>query len=137
MYNFLEMLPLKDIAKYAGGKPKDAIPFAGYPRQHRSDKNKLILVYDPLGPHPVVLEFKLEDVLFVEEIPSAVTEAGEGIPLVRLWICKGAHGVIHEPFEVDNPVKFAGKSREIRERFLGIFEAANSKSAAEHSRPVM
>ena len=121
MYNYLELLPLKDIAKYAGGRPKDAVPFAGFPRQHPSDKSKLILVYDPLGVSPVVLEFKTEDVLFFEEIPSPVTEEGEGIPLVRLWVRKKAHGVIIEPFEVDNPVQFAGKSHEIRERFLEVF----------------
>jgi len=116
--SYLEMLPLSGIAKYAGGQPKDGLPFTGYPRQHPSEKDKLILVNDPLGPGPTVLEFKLEDVLFVEEIPSPVTESGEGVPLVKLWIRKGAHGVILEPFEVNDPVQFAGKVREIRERFL-------------------
>ena len=119
MDSYLEMLPLSGIAKYAGGHPKDALPFAGYPRQHPSEKNKLILVYDPLGSNPTVMEFKLEDVLFVEEVPSAVTEAGEGIPLIKLWVRKGAHGVILEPFEVQSPLQFASKSREIRDRFLG------------------
>jgi hypothetical protein len=66
------------------------------------------------------MEFKLEDILFVEEIPSAVTEEGEGVPLIKLWIRWGAHGVILEPFEVKNPLKFANKSHEIRERFLGV-----------------
>jgi hypothetical protein len=116
--SFLEMLPASGIAKYEGGRPKDALPFAGYPRQHPSEKNKLILVSDPLGPGPLVLEFRLEDVLLVEEIPQAVTEAGEGVPLVKLWIRKGAHGVILEPFEVNDPVQFAAKARDTRERFL-------------------
>jgi len=115
---YLEALPLKDIAKYSGGQPKNAIPFAGYPRQHPSEKNKLILVHDPLGSAATVMEFKLDDVISVEEVPSAVTEAGEGIPLIRLWIRKGAHGVILEPFEVDDPIRFAAKSREVRERFM-------------------
>ena len=118
MFNYLETLPLSEIAKYAGGHPKDALPLAGYPRQHPSEKNKLILVYDPLGLNPTVMEFKLEDVLFIEEIPSAVTEAGEGVPLVKLWIRRGSHGVILEPFEVNDKIQFASKSREIRERFL-------------------
>jgi len=118
--SYLEMLPLSDIAKYAGGHQKNAIPFEGHPRQHPSDKNKLILVYDPLGKSPTVIEFKLEDILYVEEIPSAFTEVGEGIPLIKLWMRKGAHGVIHEPFEVQSPLQFASKSREIRERFLGV-----------------
>ncbi|MDR2477694.1 MAG: hypothetical protein LBD48_00115 [Treponema sp.] len=116
--SFLETLPLSGIAKYAGGQPKDALPFAGYPRQHPSEKNKLILVHDPLGSSPAVLEFKLEDVLFIEEIPQAVSEAGEVAPLVKLWIRRGAHGVILEPFEVNDPVQFANKVRDIRERFL-------------------
>lgn len=116
--SYLEMLPLSSITKYAGSQPKDGLPFTGYPRQHPYEKDKLILVNDPLGPGPTVLEFKLEDVLFVEEIPSPVTESGEGVPLVKLWIRKGAHGVILEPFEVNDPVQFTGKVREIRERFL-------------------
>jgi len=116
---YLEAMPLKDIAKYSGGQPKNALPFAGYPRQHPSEKGKLILVYEPLGSNPTIMEFRLDDVLSVEEVPSAVTEAGEGIPLIRLWIRLGAHGVILEPFEVGSPMKFANKSMEIRERFMG------------------
>ena len=119
MDNYLAMLPLSGIAKYTGTQPKDALPFAGYPRQHPSEKNKLILAYDPLGPTPTVMEFKLEDILLVEDIPSAVTEDGEGVPLVKLWVRRGAHGVILEPFEVNSPLHFANKSHEIRERFSG------------------
>jgi hypothetical protein len=37
--------------------------------------------------------------------------------MVQLWVLKGAHGVILEPFEVDKPLRFANKVREIRERF--------------------
>jgi len=116
MESYLEMLPLSGITKY-DGQQKDAIPFAGYPRQHPSEKNNLILVYDPLGPSPTAMEFKLDDVLYVEEVPSPVTETGENIPMVRLWVRKGAHGVILEPFEVDKPLHFANKVREIRDRF--------------------
>ena len=119
MNSFLEMLPLSNIAKYAGGQSKDSVPFAGYPRQHPSEKNKILLVYDPLGANPTVMEFRLDDVLFVEDIPSAITEAGEGIPMIRLWIRKGAHGVILEPFEVDTPMRFAADSHAVRQRFSG------------------
>jgi hypothetical protein len=114
--NFLEMLPLSGIAKYAKGRPGNGLPFTGHPRVHPSEKNKLILVNDPLGPEPLVLEFKLEDVLLIEDIPSAVTEAGEGVPLVRLWIQKGAVGMILEPFEVGDPGLLAIKARKTKER---------------------
>ena len=116
---YLEMLPLKGITKYCGGQPKNAMPFAGHPRPHPSEKNKIILVHDPLGAGATVLEFKIDDILFMEEIPSAVTESGEGIPLVRLWVRKGSHGIMLEPFEVDSPIRFADTKGESRERFMG------------------
>ena len=116
--NYLEALPLSSITKYAKGKPSDGVPFTGYPRAHPSEKNKLILVSDPLGAEPVVLEFKLDDILFVEEVPSAVTEAGEGVPLVKLWIRRGAVGMILEPFEVSDSIQVAARVRTVRERIL-------------------
>ncbi|MDR1419837.1 MAG: hypothetical protein LBI86_05645 [Treponema sp.] len=116
--SYLETLPFSEIVKYPGGRPKDALPFTGYPRQHPSEKNKLILINDPLGSDLTLLEFRIEDILFVEEVHSAVTESGEGVPLAKLWVRKGAHGVILEPFEVDDPVRFANKSQAIRNRFV-------------------
>jgi hypothetical protein len=98
--NYLETLPLSSITKYAKGHPSDGVPFTGCSRVHPSDKGKLILVKDPLGNEPKVVEFNLEDILFVEELPSAVTEAGESVPMVKLWVQRGAVGVILEPFEV-------------------------------------
>jgi len=116
--NYLESLPVNKIAKYQEGPPKNGIPFLGYPQQHPAEKNKLILVYDPLGKNPSVLEFKLDDILYVEEVHSAVTEKGEGVPLVKLWICRGARGMLLEPFEVDDSLHFLEVRREQKERFM-------------------
>ncbi|GHT79891.1 hypothetical protein FACS1894130_09980 [Spirochaetia bacterium] len=121
--SYLETLPLNEITRYPGGLPRDAIPFTGYPRQHPSDKHKLILIHDPLGESPMALEFKVDDVVHVAETPQAVTETGETAPLVKLWVRKGAHGVLLEPFEVQDPIKFANKSRssttqDVQSRFL-------------------
>jgi hypothetical protein len=110
--SYLETLPLNTIAKYPGGPPKDTVPFTGFPQQHPSDKYKLILVKDPLGDNPTVMEFKLDDVLYAEEVHSAVTEAGEGVPLIKLWIRRGARGVIMEPFEVQDPIRLVNKATE-------------------------
>ena len=114
---YLESLPLNKITKYPDGPPKNGVSFTGYPRQHPTEKNKLILVYEPLGKDPAVLEFKLDDILFVEEVPQAVTEKGEGIPLIKLWIRRGARGMFLEPFEVDESVDFTKVRRELKERF--------------------
>jgi hypothetical protein len=102
---YLETLPLGTIAKYSNGPPKDTLPFTGYLRRHPSGKHKIILIYDPLGANPRVIEFGTEDILYAEEVHSAVTETGEGVPLVKIWVRKGAHGVILEPFEVKDPIR--------------------------------
>ena len=120
--NYLEYLPLNKIARYSEGYAKKAHPFIGYPQQHPTDKAKLILVYDPLGGNslgesPAVLEFKLDDILHVEEVPQVVNEKGEGIPLVKLWIRRGAHGMLLEPFEVDGTLNFLEIRREQKEKF--------------------
>jgi len=117
MGSYLEYLPLNKIVKYTEGPPKNGIAFTGYPQQHPAEKTKLILVYEPLGETPLILEFKIEDVLFVEDLPQVVTENGENIRLVKLWIRKGAHGMLLEPFEVDESVRFIELRREQKERF--------------------
>ena len=104
--SYLDYLPLNSIAKYSKGPPKNAVSFIGYPQQHPTEKNKLILVHDPLGESPAVIEFKLDDLLYVEELSQAVTESGEGIPLIKLWVRRGARGMFLEPFEVDEPLRF-------------------------------
>ena len=114
--SYLEYLPLNKIAKYHDGPPKNGIPFLGYPQQHPTESNKLVLVYDPLGENPAVLEFKLDDILYVEDVPQAVTENGEGVPLVKLWIRRGSRGMLLEPFEVDESLQFLDVHRWHREK---------------------
>ncbi|MDR0732119.1 MAG: hypothetical protein LBF63_10660 [Treponema sp.] len=128
--SYLETLPLNEIAT-SEGPPRDSVPFTGYPRQHPSEKGKLLLIYDPLGASPSILEFKIEDVAHIDELHSAVTQAGEGVPLVKLWIRRGAHGVIMEPFQVSDPVQFADKREELRARF----SKANSRPTGLGAAP--
>ena len=115
--SYLEYLPLNKIAKHRGGPPKNGVPFIGYPQQHPTEKSKLILIYEPLGNSPAVLEFKLDDILYVEDIPQAVTEKGEGVPLVKLWIRRGARAMLLEPFEVDESVHFLESRKMQKEQF--------------------
>lgn len=115
---YLETAPLFEIVKYSGTPPKDGVAFTGYPRQHPFEQDKLIFVLDPLGTNPVIMEFKLCDIIFVEDLPSMVTETGESLKLVKIWVRKGAYGVIHEPFEVQDSLQFLNTSRSLHERVL-------------------
>ena len=133
MGSYLEYLPLNKIAKYSEGHPRNAIAFTGYPQQHPAEKHKLILVYEPMGENPAILEFKVDDVLYVEDLPQVVTEKGEGVPLVKIWIRKGAHGMLLEPFEVDESVRFLELRREQKERFAK--QASGEKFSANSAHP--
>ena len=116
--NYLDLIPGSKIAKFSK-KQVDGVWFTGYPRAHPTEKSKIILVNDPLGIEPAVLEFCLDDIIYAEEMPSAVTEHGEGVPLIKLWIKHGAIGMILQPFEVkesesrsyatNTPAQLAGK----------------------------
>jgi hypothetical protein len=130
--NYLEILSFHSIAKSSDAKIRNAAPFTGFPKIHPSDKGKFILVSDPLGDEPAVLEFNLEDVLFAEELHSAVTTGGEGVPLVKIWVRKGAFGVILEPFEVREPLQLKEKIDRLRERFLRGVEPDSREGAADH-----
>jgi len=134
--NYLESLPINNITKYPDGPPKNGVPFIGYPQQHRTEKNKFILVYDPLGNDPSILEFKLDDILYIEEVPQAVTEKGEGVPLVKLWIRQGSRGMLLEPFEVDESLNFLKVRREQKQKFTqhsaGGKETKTSASKGRH-----
>jgi hypothetical protein len=134
--NYLEILSFRGIAKNSDGPIQNAVPFTGFPKIHPSDKGKFILVSDPLGDEPVVLEFNLEEVLFAEELHSAVTMGGEGVPLVKIWVRKGAIGVILEPFEVQEPLHFKQKIENLKNRFLkrpeGNPDRNPGEGAADH-----
>ena len=116
--HFLEHLPVYELTKLTDSPPKNAVPFSGHPRQHPLEKHKIILINDPMGENPSVVEFNLDDVLFIEDLHALITEGGESLRVVRLWIRKGARGVILEPFEVDQPILFNDKAQEIQEKFL-------------------
>jgi hypothetical protein len=104
--SYLEAMPLCEPVRYAAGNTAGSAPVTGLPRQHPTDAAKLILVHDPLGAEPRVLEFRKEDVTGVEDIHAEVTESGEGVRLVKLWVRKGAVGVLMRPFEVTDSLSF-------------------------------
>lgn len=117
---YLETAPLYEIDAYRGGPPQDAVSFDGSPRKHPYEREKLLLVR-PFGSSPAILEFKLSDVVHAEDLPSPVTERGEGMRIVRIWVRRGSFGIMHEPFEVDDPVKLSSDSAKIHERIMRSF----------------
>jgi hypothetical protein len=93
-----QILPISIFGKAKFSKD-DCISFTGSPMSHPYDKDKFILVADPLSDHTHFLEFHKSDVAFAEELSSISTKA-ETVPMTRVWINQGVIGVRYEPFIV-------------------------------------
>jgi hypothetical protein len=104
---FLGTEPLHEVSRYSArtGLGVENVAFTGAPRKHPYDEERLILVSDPFSSQTVFYEFRLQDVVQADELPSLVTEGGESVPIVRLWVKKGALGLRYEPFVVADTVR--------------------------------
>lgn len=86
-------------------KPKDIrtlrlenVSFAGSPRKHPYDPEKIILVADPYSTNTFYYEFAKNDIGFVEELPSVVDMDGNTLTMIRMWVRKGSIAVRSTPF---------------------------------------
>jgi len=103
IHAYIEAAPLNEIKRYRDAVPQDAVSFTGSPRKHPYEKEKMVLVRRKTGRNPLVLEFRLVDIVNVDEHASEVDEEGETLYLVTVWVRRGAHAVVHTPFEVGDP----------------------------------
>jgi hypothetical protein len=119
--NYLDTQPLHDLAKYEThiDLEKEAVAFTAAPRKHPYDNDKILLVKDPFSSDTMFYEFKMEDIVQVDEVPSVATESGRNIKMARVWIRKGSLGMRYEPFEVDTPLKFF-KDSEILKQTVSV-----------------
>ena len=116
---YLSAQPLYDIAKYNNTDNfiEKAVSFKGSPRKHPYDSEKIILIVNPFSSDTFFYEFLVKDIIHYDELPSMVTDTGEALPIVRLWVLKGTIGMKYTPFEVDDPVRFL-KDSEILHQVL-------------------
>ena len=99
---YLESLPAHDIVRYASSEAYQgkSTPFEGAPRKHPYDPHRILLVPSPLENPHLMLEFLISDVMHAEELRSVVTEQGDNLQVVRLWIRHESVGLRMEPFRV-------------------------------------
>ena len=99
---YLESLPAHEIVRYGAGDgyQGNSTPYEGAARKHPYDPNRILLVPAPLENPHVIYEFLLDDVLHADELRSIVTEHGDNLKIVRLWIRHDSIGLKMEPFRV-------------------------------------
>jgi inorganic pyrophosphatase len=108
--NFLRKAQKFEIQAYK--KPKNLInikkthiSYSGSPQKHQYDPGKIILVPDPYSSDGFYYEFKIEDISYVEELPSLVSMEGETVTMARLWIKKMRVGIKSFPFIVEDTTR--------------------------------
>lgn len=81
---------------------KEAVPYLGQLKQHKSDPKKVYLLIDPLSAGSTLVEFKTKDLLWAED-HSTVTSPDQGsVQLVKIWVKKGSVGLRLTPFLVSD-----------------------------------
>ena len=105
---YLDTMPLNTIIRYDSHAniEKECVCFIGAPRKHPYDDEKLLLIVDAFTNDTIFYEFKLSDIMSVEEESGLATDAGENLLMARIWVRRGALGLRYEPFEVDEPLKY-------------------------------
>jgi len=99
---YLEAAPIHELTRYAGrgDYENEGVAFSGTARKHPYDKQKLLLVSPPFVSRRIIYEFRLSDIIHAENTSNLVSENGESLPTVTIWIRKGSFGVVMKPFEV-------------------------------------
>jgi len=81
---------------------KTHVSFSGSPKKHPYDPQQVILVADPFSTNNLFYEFSQADISYVEELPSLVSQDGETMTMVRVWVKKLSIGLRCSPFIVED-----------------------------------
>lgn len=84
------------------------VPFSGSPQKHPYEKEKVVLIADPISSNTFYYEFMADDISYVEELPNIGTSADEIITMVRIWVRKKSIGIRSVPFIVEDVMSLAG-----------------------------
>lgn len=104
---FLELKEAFELKKYVRNiefDKKNCCSFYGSPKKHPYGKQRVILVADPFGGQTFYYDFKLKDILSIEEQPRITNPAGESVSMVRLWVKNGSIGLQCTPFIVGRTI---------------------------------
>ena len=80
----------------------EAVPFVGQPKQTESEQDKIYLRLNPLSSNGALLEFKVKDIIYAENVKTVTHEDGTAFQIAKIWIRKGSIGIKLEPFSVQD-----------------------------------
>lgn len=113
---YLESSPFNELVRYSSGNNKDAVPYCGMLRKHPYDSEKCLMINDTETENPSIFEFRVSDIIGLDDLPLPVAENGSARKLVRLWVLRGAFAIRYEPFEVGCQGDRSIMAKHIREK---------------------
>lgn len=78
------------------------VAYSGALFKHPHDDTLALLVTDPGGGNATWLEFRVNDISFVESLPNIAGPDGDVVFMVRIWVKKMSVGIRHTPFLVED-----------------------------------
>ena len=129
---YLESSPL-NLVKYGEHSALDAVAFVGTARKHPYDSEKCLLLASRQDNEKwlqegTIIEFRLDDIVGADELPSPVDERGMARQLVRLWIRRGAIGLKYEPFEAGEKPSELADSELFKKKFARFYHITHETS---------
>ena len=85
---------------------EEAVAYHGQLKKHKSDAERIYLLLDPLSPGSILVEFKVIDIIFAENISNLTGPKGKSVPIARIWVKKDAVGLRLTPFLVSDFTAF-------------------------------
>lgn len=130
---YLDSTPFHDLVRYAEHSALDAVAFTGTLRKHPYDTEKCLLLTSrqeklPWIEEGVIIEFRMQDVVAADGLPSVVDEAGHARTSVRIWVRRGAIALRYEPFEVGDRPLGPKESPALREKLSRIVASQQERS---------
>ena len=80
---------------------KQAVAYSGSLRPHYNP-NMVLLLNHPLDNTGEIYEFRLEDILYAQDLPSISRPGGVTVEQTRLWVRLGSPAMRMQPFRVGN-----------------------------------
>ena len=102
--DIVEVISGRQLEKYVDPNrlADEAVPYVGQPKQTESEPNKLYIRLNPLSSNGALLEFKVADIVYAENVKTVTHQDGTAFQIAKIWIRKGSIGIKLEPFSVQD-----------------------------------
>lgn len=99
---YLTTAEMHSIVRYSQNEASNgpAVAYRGSVRKHPYDDSRFLLITSPLENPAHFYEFRVCDVVKTRDFEQLVTEEGDTIHILEIFVKVGSHGIEMIPFQV-------------------------------------